>query len=422
MNKLTIQRITLALALIGLPVMICGQEAPGDGLTKDAITQRITSGFDLLNKLYWSPALSIWLDRPGDDLRAHYEGRRNPPWWSSANAVEVMIDFMNVTGRTDYDASISALYEIHRDHRNKVAPMVAELKRRGQWNTKDEDRLQQRLRKEAVAKHATDEHYVQFRNEYLDDSGWWGITWLKMYHRAKDPRYLETAKAIHVHMAKNWRPDKGGGVLWCEDADKQKANAITNSLFLILSARLHSTTQDATYLDWAEKTLTWFRDQKLYDGTAIVDAPGHTGDYWTYNQGTYLGGLIAMSEATGKSEYLDEAARVAETILTNSGVVLPSGVIVEKLGTSGWDVGMFKGVFIRYLSQLRDILHDRRAHRELAQRIDSVIRKSSASLLTHGLGDTGEYTVEWEEGGKDRSTSFNTQTSALAALTATLTH
>jgi predicted alpha-1,6-mannanase (GH76 family) len=401
--------------------MICGQETPADALTKDATIQRITTGFDLLNKLYWSPTINIWLDRPGDDLRAHYEGRRNPPWWSSANAVEVMIDFMNATGRTDYDTLIKGLYNIHRDHRNKVAPMVAELKRRGQWNGKDEERLQRRIKKEAETPRSADEHYVDFRNEYLDDSGWWGITWLKMYDRTKDPTYLETAKAIHAHMAKNWHLDKGGGVLWCEDPDKQKTNAITNSLFLILSARLHAATKDTAYLEWAEKTLTWFRDQQLYDGTAIVDAPGHKGDYWTYNQGTYLGGLIAMSEATGKTEYLNEAARVAETILTKSGVVLPSGVIVEKLGTSGWDVGMFKGIFIRYLGQLRDALRYRRMHTELAQRIDYTIRASIASLLKYSIGDTGEYTVEWQEGGKDRSTSFNTQTSALSALTATLT-
>jgi predicted alpha-1,6-mannanase (GH76 family) len=408
------------LVLLSLTFALRAEDAPAEVLTKEGATKSITTGFDLLNKLYWSPTLNIWLDRPGDDLRAHYEGRRNPPWWSSANAVEVMVDFMNATGRSDYDGAIKALYGIHRDHRNKVPRMVAELKRRGQWSEKDEQRLQRRLKKEAETPRSADEHYVDFRNEYLDDSGWWGITWLKMYHRTKEAKYLETAKSIHAHMAKNWRPDKGGGVLWCEDADKQKTNAITNSLFLILSARLHLATNDAAYLDWAEKTLGWFRENSLYDGTGIVDAPGHKGDYWTYNQGTYIGGLIAMSEATGKLEYLDEAARVADTVLTKSGVVLPSGVIVEKLGTSGWDVGMFKGVFIRYLGQLRDALNATRRNPELERQLDRVIQASTASMLKNSIGDDGCYTVAWEEGGKDRQTTFNTQTSGLAALTATL--
>lgn len=401
-------------------IVLLSQPLAGLAQTNDEAIKQVTSGFDLLNKLYWSPALNIWLDRPGDDLRGHYEGRRNPPWWSSANTVEVMIDFMDATGRSDYDQTIKSLYEIHRDHRNKVAPMVAELKRRGQWNEKDEERLQRRLKKEAETKRSADEHYVDFRNEYLDDSGWWGITWLKMYARTKDARYLDTARAIHAHMAKNWRPDKGGGVLWCEDADKQKPNAITNSLFLILSTRLYTVTKEPAYLEWAEKTLSWFREQKLYDGTAIVDAPSHKGDYWTYNQGTYLGGLIALWEATSKPEYLNEAARVAETILTKSGVVLPSGVIVEKLGTNGWDVGMFKGVFIRYLGQLRDALKTANRNPELSAELDRVINSTTASMLKNSIGEDGCFTVAWEENAEDRSTSFNTQTSGLAALVATL--
>ena len=402
-----------------LALVQSGSSHAADELARDATVQRITSGFALLNKLYWSPTLNIWLDRPGDDLRAHYEGRRNPPWWSSANAVEVMIDFMDATGRNDYNDAVTKLYDTHRDHRNKVPLLVAELKRRDQWSEKDEERLQRRQKKEADTPRSPDEHYVDFRNEYLDDSGWWGITWLKMYVRTQDEKYLNTAKAIHAHMAKNWRPDKDGGVLWCEDADKQKANAITNSLFLILSARLYTATKQNSYLEWAGKTHAWFHEKNLYDGTAIVDAPGHKGDYWTYNQGTYLGGLIALAEATGKVDYLDEAARVAATVLEKSGNVLPTGVIVEKLGTNGWDVGMFKGAFIRYLGQFRDALQQKQIHGELAQRIDQTIRASVTSLLNN-VGDDGCYAVAWEEGALDRSTSFNTQTSALAAFTAVL--
>lgn len=412
----------IVLILASQPFVVRAKDASTDDLTRETVVKRITNGFDLLNKLYWSPTLNIWLDRPGDDLRAHYEGRRNPPWWSSANALEVMIDFMNLSGRSDYDESIKKLYSIHRDHRNKVPLLVAELKRRGQWNEKDEERLTRRLKKEAETPRSPDEHYVDFRNEYLDDSGWWGITWLKMYLRTKDAKYLDTAKAIHAHMAKNWRPDKGGGVLWCEDTDKQKTNAITNSLFLILSARLYSATKDAAYLQWAEKTLAWFREQKLYDGTAIVDAPGHSGDYWTYNQGTYLGGLVAMWEATAKAEYLEEATRIANTVLTKSGVVLPSGVIVEKLGTNGWDVGMFKGVFIRYLGQLRDALKAAKQDTKLVKDLDQVIRSSVGSMLQHSIGEDGCFTVAWEDGGKDHSTTFNTQTSGLAALVAVLSN
>jgi hypothetical protein len=50
-------------------------------------------------------------------------------------------------------------------------------------------------------------------------------------------------------------------VVWCEDEDKQRPNAITNSLFLILSARLYERTHSAEYLNWAEQTLQWFHSK-----------------------------------------------------------------------------------------------------------------------------------------------------------------
>jgi hypothetical protein len=81
---------------------------------------------------------------------------------------------------------------------------------------------------------------------------------------------------------------------------------------------------------------------------------------------------------------------------------------------------MFKGVCIRYLGQLRDTLQGAGQHPEVAARLDGVIRSTVASMLKNSIGDDGCYTVSWEEGAKDRSTSFNTQTSGLAALVSAL--
>jgi len=410
--------IVAALLLATPRTSVVAADSNGAPAAKEVI-QRFTEGIALLDKLYWSPALGIWLDRPGDDLRAHYEGRRNPPWWPSANAVEVLIDFMNATGSTAYDSRIATLYELQKNRTARTARVVAELKRRKQWSEADEQTFQRRRQEAAGRKPDPHAYYTNFQNEYLDDSGWWAVTWLKMYERTRDSKYLATAKTIHAHMAKNWRPDKGGGVLWCEDADKQRPNAITNNLFLILSARLYRQTKEQAYLDWAEKTLAWIREKALYDGTGVVDQPDHRGDYWSYNQGSFIGGLTALYQATGKPEYLDEAVNVADTVLKNSGMARPDGVIVEKLGTSG-DASLFKGIFARYLAQLRDALNAAKLHPDMVQQIDHHLRTSTASLLQHSIGANGLFTAEWHEDAKDRSTNFNTQASALAALVATL--
>ena len=386
---------------------------------EDAAIIRARAGISRLNDIYWSPTLSAWLDRPGDDLRAYYEGRRNPPWWPSANAVEVLLDFMKTAGTSEYEASVEALYDLRKNHRALTARVVTELKKRGQWSEEDEAELKRREEKSAGRVASPTDYYSDFQNEYLDDSGWWALTWLKMHDRTHAAKYLATAKTIHAHMAKNWMPEKGGGIVWCEDEDKQRPNAITNSLFVILSARLYERTKEPAFLNWAEKTLAWFRDAALYDGTAVVDAPGHRGDYWSYNQGTFIGGLTAMYQTTGKAEYLDEAVRVTGTVLHQSGMVLPDGVIVEKIGTRG-DACLFKGIFARYLAQLRDVLRAQKRQPEIAQEIDRCLRASAAAIIENGTGADGLHPAEWHKGARDTKTNFNTQVSALAALVAAM--
>ena len=110
-------------------------------MREDAV-RRARVGIARLDELYWSPTLNIWLDRPGDDLRAHYEGRRNPPWWPAANAVEMLIDFMAATGTAEYEARIAALYDLQKDNRARGERLVAELKRRNQWSDNDEQTRQ----------------------------------------------------------------------------------------------------------------------------------------------------------------------------------------------------------------------------------------------------------------------------------------
>lgn len=389
---------------------ICPAE---DEPSKDNLAKRFREGMAKLDETFWVPEIANWLDRPGKDLRGHFEGRINPPWWSCANAVETMVDYMDLTGTGIYD---QRLREIHEGNvlRGSRWPRLAEsLKAEGKWTGEDGAKLQRRMKRLDPKR----VHDSEFRNEYLDDSAWWGIAWLKFHERTKDPRYLRTARAIHEHMANNWRKD--GGVSWAEEADKRDPNAITNSLFVVLSARLFRVTKQQVFLDWAEKTLSWEKEAKLYDGTAIVDRPGRTGDYWTYNQGAYLGGLEALFRATGRADYLNEAAAVASSIVAGSSIVLEDGVLYEKLGTEGWDVGLFKGIGARYFGILSRTLRRGKLHGDVVRAIDRVLEASAAAILNSKMKD-GLYPLEWHEPPRAEIHNFNTQLSALVALVAAL--
>jgi len=387
-----------------LVLCLCGVAPAGES------EDRLRDGFRLLDSRYFSPTLRIWLDRPGDDLRGHFEGRINPPWWSAANAVEGMVDAMNALGTDEYDTMLARLYEMHREPAKRWPFVVEELKRRGQWAAKDERQFRRRM--------APRPNHSEFRNEYLDDSGWWGVAWLKLAERTGNADYLKTAKTIHAHMADTWQKEKGG-VLWCLDKDKQKTNSITNNLFLILSARLAQHTGEPAYREWAQRTYTWLKENKLFDGTGVVDGPGHQGDYWSYNQGTYLAALTAWSAASRNPALLDEAATVARAVLDQAGFLTEKKVLKEKLGTSGWDGCLFKGILARGLRELADALRAAGKHPDLVQQIEQCLQATASAIMT-GTPRDREFPAEWHEGAPNHETNYNTHLSALLVLTAAL--
>ncbi len=377
------------------------------------LTLAVEQGFQRLDARYWSPELSIWLDRPGNDLRAWFEGRLNPPWWSCANAVETLADFMAATGNRRWIAPLAELHRYHRDNPDHVAGIIPALKARGQWSAPDAEARRTKPR----PRHSTKAGFRDFNNEYLDDSGWWGLAWLQMHHLTGGADYLATARAIQRHMDAHRLRD--GGIIWNLEQQPPVTNAISNSLFLTLSARLHTVTGEPAYLAAARKTRQWFDDQKLQDGTGIVDAPGHQGDYWSYNQGMWILSLLALAEAAGEPARVDEAAVFTRTLLEKAGFV-QDGVLVEKLSQTGWDTALFKGVLARALGQLRDTLNRLGKHPDVSRQVTTLLQTSAASLQEHSIGPTGEFGLQWQPGAKNQEWNFNTQLAALMALTANL--
>ena len=80
--------------------------------------------------------------------------------------------------------------------------------------------------------------FKNFTNEYIDDTGWWGLAWVRAYDLTKDHKYLEMAKFDANYMYSYHDTKCGGGLYW--KIDKKVKNAIPNELFIKLSASLHN--------------------------------------------------------------------------------------------------------------------------------------------------------------------------------------
>jgi hypothetical protein len=238
-------------------------------------------------------------------------------WWTGANALTALIDNIRVTGMRSYEYAISASY----------------------------DRL-------------INERQGQFRNEYSDDTGWWGLAWLAAYDLTGEARYLNTARADADHMHTFWDTRCGGGVYW--RSDRTSKDAISNSLYIQLNAALaQRIAGDVTYRGRAQTGWSWFQGTGMItsDNTVInhVDlntCRGASGPL-TYTQGVIINALVQLNRLTGNADALAVARRIADAATANThlhqnGIVREPG---ETDSCSG-DAPAWKGAYIRGIGVL----------------------------------------------------------------------
>jgi predicted alpha-1,6-mannanase (GH76 family) len=310
-------------------------------------------------------------------------------WWNSAVALQTIGDYMQRTGDRRYLTQLDNTFE---KDKGVFPPGVL----------------------------SGDPLLGNFTSRAIDDSEWWGLTWVQAYDVTGNPKYLDMAVTIANYVDGYWDTSTcGGGVWW--NAERTYKNAVTNGLWIRLTAELHNRIPgDTQWLARSRTAWAWFQGSGMINANGLVndgltDACTNNGQtVWSYNQGLAIGAGLELWRATGDPSILASVRRLADAAIGPNALVT-NGILAEACDATDQtcdDNGkQFKGIFMRYWTDLVDTTRDRQYAAFLDQQAESIWdndRDAAGRLGTRWSGVTNN----------DHPNVFDwrTQASALSAL------
>jgi predicted alpha-1,6-mannanase (GH76 family) len=186
---------------------------------------------------------------------------------------------------------------------------------------------------------------------------WNALAMLRAYNATNDVKFKSATDEVWTNIKTGWNEIMGGGIAWKKSQMYYK-NTPANAPAAILAARLYQQFNNQSDLDWSKKIYTWLRDSLYNPGSGWVfdginsnnDGKKNTTWKFTYNQGTFIGAALELYKITGEQRYLSDAINAANFTLSDGTLTNFTDNLLRDEGNG--DGGLFKGVFVRYFTQL----------------------------------------------------------------------
>ena len=314
--------------------------SPDFAATADKILKMVDQKFyrDYFGGKYW---VANWHPDP-----AQVDGNYN--YWWMAHAVDAYVDAFRRTGSRSYNTYANGI---------KSGMYIAyDGNRRDLWNS------------------------------YYDDMEWMCLACIRASQTLTNgpATWLEEAKQLFNWIWEGW-DSSTGGILWNNGSQRgvvDSKNSCSNGPAMVAAALLYQVTGDEQYLEKAKMIFDFMYEHNLFEDGFVKDAPANDNRGWTftYNQGTWLGGLLELYRVTGDKKYHDIAVDLIDKIIS-SPWYSPHGVMCE--GGNDGDGALFKGILARYLTDwaYSDLLDEEHTVKLTGYMLENAKSLYSAALL-----------------------------------------
>ncbi|MDB5012229.1 MAG: hypothetical protein JWQ25_431 [Daejeonella sp.] len=194
-----------------------------------------------------------------------------------------------------------------------------------------------------------------YPNDFYDDMEWLALAALRSHQLTQDDQYLDAVNILWADIKTGINTNQGGGVSWRKGQFDYK-NTPANAPAIILAARLYKLQNKAEDLETAKTLYVWLKSHLVDPATGLVwDGINRQGNsqvdkdwIFTYNQGIFIGAALELFKVTKNAAYLTDAVQTANTAVSSNNIS-PQGILKSE---GQGDGGLFKGILVRYLTQL----------------------------------------------------------------------